>query len=118
MHRRLLVKPLLLLSLVGASADCSRAQVICELVCDCMHCNDHDEILVCAQYSRQEDMADAYGCGEAWSALSICIEERGTCDETEFTTIENGSGNRCGAELRGLDDCIKAASAHGGFRIE
>ncbi|MDI1436741.1 hypothetical protein [Polyangium sorediatum] len=121
MHRNLLGKTLLLLFLVGASADCSsRAQVLCELVCDCRHCSDHGEITMCAEYSRQEDMADAYGCSDAWLAFTICVEEKGTCDETmaEFSAIENGIKDRCAAERLGLHNCILAASAHGGFRIE
>ncbi|MDI1483299.1 hypothetical protein [Polyangium sp. y55x31] len=116
MHRRFLWNTLVLLSLAGVSVGCSRAQVVCDLICECQHCSDQDEIMICARYSTLEDEADAYGCSDAWTAYTICIEEKGTCDETtlEFSIRDNG-GNRCSKEGRGLLDCIDAASAHGGF---
>ncbi|MRG90385.1 hypothetical protein [Polyangium spumosum] len=115
--RRLLVNTLLLLSLGAAALGCSsRAQVICELECACQHCSDHDEIRVCESHAAREEVADVYGCSDAWTAFTVCYEEKGTCDETSdlFSTREENNADRCGKEARGLLDCIEAASAHDG----
>lgn len=115
--RRLLVNTLLLLSLGAAALGCSsRAQVICELECACQHCSDHDEIRICEYYAAREEVADVYGCSDAWSAYTVCLEEKGTCDEAYgvFSTREENNADRCGNEVRGLLDCVDAASGHKG----
>ncbi len=120
MMRRIFVNASLVVGLLGFATmniGCSRAQVICDLRCECEHCNNQDELVECDQLAAQEDVADAYDCSDAWNDLTVCMEEKGTCDETEarFTTRDSNGDNRCETEERALADCIDDASAHGGI---
>jgi len=117
MIRSILVNAFLLLGL-AASAGCSRAQIVCDIVCECEHCSDEREILVCADYATQEDVADAYGCGDAWNTYTVCIEEQGTCDanEANYSTVSDNQ-DACDDERSAVNSCIDAASSHDGVRF-
>ncbi|MDI3290271.1 hypothetical protein [Polyangium sp. 15x6] len=117
MIRTILVNAVLLLGLASASAGCSRAQVICDLICECEHCNDQREIETCEQHATREAVADAYDCGDAWATYTTCVEEQGTCDEknARYSTM-SGNNDVCGDEENALNSCIDAASAHDGVR--
>ncbi|MDI1447508.1 hypothetical protein [Polyangium sp. 6x1] len=118
MIRTILVNAALLLGLAVASSGCSRAQVVCDLVCECQHCSDEDEVKTCEQYATRETVADAYDCGDAWTTYTVCVEERGTCDEKEanFSTVKDNN-DACQDEEDALNSCIDAASAHDGPRF-
>jgi hypothetical protein len=74
----------------------SQASDVCELVCECEHCNDVDEELLCNQLETGADVAEAYACDAEWEAYATCVEDKGKCDEKEarFSTEEPG---RCNA---------------------
>ncbi|MDI1483301.1 hypothetical protein [Polyangium sp. y55x31] len=118
MIRTILVNAALLLGLAAASSGCSRAQVVCDLICECEHCSDENEVQTCGQFATQEDVADAYDCGDAWTTYTLCIEEQGTCDEkkAQFSTVKDNN-DLCDADRDALQSCIDAASAHGGIRF-
>jgi hypothetical protein len=117
LHRNILAGAFLALGLVVSGAGCSRAQVMCDLICECEHCNDQEKVVACDAIQAEEDVADVYGCAEKWEALTVCVEEKGTCDEdqADWDTTDNDTGeNRCDDEQDALNDCIDDASAHGG----
>jgi len=116
MGRNIITSAFLLLGLAGASAGCSRAQVLCDLECSCEHCNDQDEVLKCDSYETQSDVSSAYDCGDAFDELSVCIEEKGQCDATEarFSTQDDQGMDRCDTQRTNLAECINKASAHNG----
>jgi hypothetical protein len=116
MYRNIIINAFLLAGFASLSVGCSRAQVVCDLVCECEHCNDQEEIVTCDQLEVQESVADAYACGDAWEALTVCQEEKGTCDvdEARFETQNDNGEDRCAQERGTLSDCIDDASAHGG----
>lgn len=117
MIRTILVNAALLLGLAAASSACSRAQVVCDIICECEHCSDENEVQTCEQLATQEAVADAYDCSDAWSTYTTCIEEQGTCDEKEarYSTVKDNN-DLCDDERDALNSCIDAASAHGGAR--
>ncbi|TKC95875.1 hypothetical protein [Polyangium fumosum] len=118
MIRTILVNAALLLGLASASVGCSRAQVICDIICECEHCSDESEIQTCEQLATQENVADAYDCGDAWVTYTTCVEEQGTCNETDARyTTEKDNNDVCNDERDALNSCIDAASAHGGARF-
>lgn len=116
MKRSILASLFVLLGLSASTTGCSRAAVICDIICTCEHCNDQEEIESCNQLEVAEDVADAYECGAKWDAYTVCVEERGTCDETEasFDIFNDAGENRCKDESDALDECIASASAHRG----
>lgn len=116
MKRMMLACALVWVGFSSAMMGCSRAAVVCELVCECEHCNDQDKIEACNRLGTTEDVASTYGCDDAWEAYTVCVEERGTCDaDTSRFSTENDMGeNRCQNEADDLDTCIEKASAHEG----
>ncbi|MRG90383.1 hypothetical protein [Polyangium spumosum] len=118
MIRTILLNTFLFLGLAGA-VGCSRAQVVCGVICECEHCSDETEIRTCNDLATQEDVADAYGCGDAWTTYTVCVEEQGTCDarEARFSTEDENNNDRCGDERGALFSCIDAASARDGIRF-
>jgi hypothetical protein len=116
MKRTIISSVFVLLGLSASAMGCSRAAAVCEIICTCEHCSDQDEIEACNQLGTTEDVADAYDCSDAWEKYTICVEERGTCDETDSRfSVENDAGeNRCQDEADELDECVRDASAHNG----
>lgn len=90
--RRLLCAALFLSPVLFAPA-CDQPSRICDLVCECEHCNDLAEDYGCEQVSASKEIAEIYECLDEWTAYADCFEEKGTCDEEEanFTTREQGS---------------------------
>jgi len=86
------------ISLVGALAlahGCaSQATTVCELICECEHCNDVEEELSCAQIETSADIAEVYGCDAEWEAYAVCYEEKGKCNEKEASFSTQAPG-RC-----------------------
>lgn len=116
MNRTIWVRTLVLLGVSSSVVGCTRADVICDLVCECEHCNDQAKIEACNQLQTAEDVAAAYACTAKWEAYTVCVEDRGTCDENEarFSTRDDAGDDRCQDAAEALDKCIDAASAHGG----
>ncbi len=116
MKSTILASALVLFGFSFATMGCSRATVICELACECEHCNDQNEVESCNQLRTAEDVASAYDCSEQWDAYTVCVEERGTCDATEarFSTRDDAGDDRCETESVAVNDCISKASAHDG----
>ena len=66
---------------------------LCDLVCECEHCNDVEEDVTCEGYATQQDVAEIYDCLQEWEDWATCVEEKGTCneDEADFSTRKQGS---------------------------
>ncbi len=97
--RELLSKLGLSLTFTLAATSCGgTASTVCDLVCECEHCNDIKEDFVCAEAQAQADVADAYGCAQEWEDWAACFEEKGTCDaeDVRYTTRVPGS---CSGEM-------------------
>lgn len=116
MKRTILISALVGLSLAAPIMGCSRASAVCEVICECEHCNDQAKVEACNQLETAEDVASAYDCSEQWDAYGTCVEERGVCDATEarFSTRNDMGEDRCQDEADDLDSCIDKASAHEG----
>ena len=71
----------------------SSAENVCELVCECTHCNDFEEERSCAHLEWQADVAESYDCTSEFDDWAKCVEDNGRCneDEASFTTHEVGS---------------------------
>ena len=93
MDRSIFTKAILLVGLAGGVVACSHAQAVCELICECEHCNDQDEVLACDQYATSQDVADAYDCGDSYDTYLSCVEDKGKCDDTsaDYSTRSDGS---------------------------
>lgn len=113
---------LLIGPLAASTAGCgSQAAAVCDLVCECEHCNDYEEDLTCIQLEGQADVAEAYECADQWDAWATCVEEKGECDadEARFST-SGGSGSCSGSEPTGDacttdTDCGGNESCQGGM---
>jgi hypothetical protein len=116
MMRNIIASTFALLGFSLAIGGCTRAMVVCELICACEHCNDQAKIEACNQLGTAEDVAAAYGCSDKWDAYTVCVEARGTCDEKEsrFSTRDDAGDDRCQDEVDALDECINKASEHDG----
>lgn len=112
----------LFLGLWGAVAGCTNAASVCAMICECQHCNKYAEIDECHNWERSEAQADAYGCGEQFSALISCITEKWTCDEekVQLTTrapgkcLEQQLGQSCMTD----GDCFGNNSCSNGSCVE
>jgi hypothetical protein len=116
MKPAILATALALFGLSFATMGCSRAAVICEITCECEHCSDQAKIEACNELATAEDVANAYDCGDKWDDYTVCVEDRGTCDEKEsrFSFMNDMGENRCQNERDALNDCIDNASGHDG----
>lgn len=108
--RRLLATAILLCPVMFAPA-CDQPSRICDLVCECEHCNDLSEDYLCERVSASQDIAAIYECDAEWSAYADCVEDKGTCDEdgANFTTRETGSCSNTansGLSCTGDSDCV------------
>lgn len=93
MKRTILASAIVLLGFSFSTMGCSRAAAICEITCECEHCNDQAQLEVCNQLGTAEDLASAYDCSDKWEAYTVCVEERGTCDAKESRfSIANDMG--------------------------
>jgi len=83
-----------LLGALAAAPGCgTQADTMCDLLCECEHCNDYDEDLECIRFHAQEDAASTYECADEWEKYATCYEDKGRCEETEanFTLSSGGS---------------------------
>lgn len=116
MKRSILATAFVLLGAASWAMGCSRAAAVCEVICDCEHCNDQAKIEACNQLGTAEDIAAAYDCSDQWNAYTVCFEERGVCDakESRFSTRDDMGNDKCQDEQDDLQNCIDSASAHDG----
>lgn len=78
----------------GAAPSCSSLPTtICDRLCECEHCGDVRHDSVCLQQELVRDIADSYGCHALWETWAQCVDDNGTCNESEarFSTREPGS---------------------------
>lgn len=104
--RALIVSTGLLVALSALGTACgSRAGTLCDLVCECEHCNDYTETFTCDTIETSLRIAEAYGCESEWESYADCVEQKGTCDakEVRFTTAEPGS---CTSEYDAQIPCV------------
>jgi hypothetical protein len=116
MKRSILANALIWLGFSFSVFGCTRASVVCDLICECEHCNDQAKTEACNNLATAETVADAYDCTAKWDAYTVCIEERGKCDDTEsrFSTRDDNGEDRCKDEVDAYNECIDNASAHDG----
>src|SRR5262245_17071641 len=92
------------LALGGAVLSCaSQASTICSVECDCEHCSDIEEEVVCRARERDAEVADGYGCLHKWEVWAACYKDKGTCHETEarYSTVTQTPGSCSGEESLG-----------------
>lgn len=92
-----ILKALLLIGPLASAGCGSQASQLCDLACECEHCNDYEEDLNCVQLQAQQDIAEAYECSEEWEAWASCVEEKAECDEDEARFSTSGSGSCSGS---------------------
>jgi hypothetical protein len=102
----------LLFGFATMSTGCTSAASVCDMVCECQHCNTYAEDSTCRSLEREEARADAYECGDQYSAVLSCMVEKGTCDEERVTFTTRGPGN-CAAQSTGMS-CMSDADCFGG----
>lgn len=75
---------------VGLAASCSQVGALCDLICDCEHCNEIQESARCDALALDQEFAGIYECGSAWETWAECVENKGQCreDDATFTTRE------------------------------
>lgn len=93
---------------------CTQEDTICQLVCDCEQCDDVREHNTCIGIDTQANIADIYGCSEAWAAYAACVVEHGRCDPTTEEWPSFTTDDQCDNASATLEACIDAASAHAG----
>jgi hypothetical protein len=73
----------------------SEATTICDLECDCEHCNDFASEVRCDERNAEHDVADAYGCADVWDTWATCYEDKGSCDESKatYSTVQQTAGS-------------------------
>jgi hypothetical protein len=84
-----------------SSQGCGTAYSVCDVVCECTHCNDrtHDECII--GVDRLLDVGDAYDCSEDVDAYLDCVENDSDCDDTAF------DANDCVQdELQDVFECL------------
>jgi hypothetical protein len=84
----------LALGAVATMPSCtSMPTTLCDLECECEHCNDWEYDFECAQQEMGQEVAEAYDCTSEWDAWASCVEEQGECDEeaARFSTHALGS---------------------------
>jgi hypothetical protein len=108
-----ILKAMLLIGPLAAAGCGSRASQICDLVCECEHCNDYAEDINCIQLQAQQDIAETYECSDQYEAWATCVEEKGECDEDEARFSTSGNGSCSGSLPLGIS-CAADADC-GGF---
>ncbi|MBI4704023.1 MAG: hypothetical protein HY744_23185 [Deltaproteobacteria bacterium] len=89
----------------------SLATTICELECDCEHCNDIKEELECTDREAEMEKADIYGCLDQWEAWASCVENNGECNEQKADWSTRGPG-KCATGPVGMS-CTTGADCAG-----
>ena len=112
--RFLALGSLLGLALLAAPACSGQPGTLCDLQCECEHCNDVEEDVTCEAYATQRDVSEIYDCLAEWEDWANCVEEKGTCneDEASFSTHEQGSctgpAQASGSPCANNDECTQS----------
>jgi hypothetical protein len=102
-----------MLSMVALGCN-GAAGELSSLECDCEHCNDWEEDESLDQYQRDQEVADAYGCGDQWDEAMTCLIEQGSCDETEARWEYPDSGGSCTGTMDTGVPCMTDAECTAG----
>ena len=87
---------------VGMGSGCGRAQEVCDVVCDCVLCNDRTEDDCIIELDRMIERAEAYDCVQEADDYFDCAINKGDCDDNVF------DANDCiEDELADVLDCIE-----------
>ncbi|MBI4954631.1 MAG: hypothetical protein HY908_21580 [Myxococcales bacterium] len=107
----LLAASLIALAALTAGA-CTRTERLCAAVCDCEHCNDLAEDILCAGLDARAELADVYDCTSEFEASVDCTLDEGTCNDTKarYSTREPGS---CSGEQNTQQPCASVADCGG-----
>lgn len=111
MIRTLMTSLPLLFGMAATMTGCTNAASVCAMICECEHCNDYTEQDICYSMEKAEARAEAYECGEKYSAVLTCVEEKGTCDEEKVNFSTQGPGN-CSPQANG-QSCTTDADCFG-----
>jgi hypothetical protein len=93
---------LALAGFTAVSEGCSATSSLCSDICDCEHCNDYDEDLVCVELETSANVAAAYECDDAWDAYVTCTQDKGRCEEDDANFTTRAPGSCSGKEAVGL----------------
>lgn len=86
---------------VAAGQGCTLANDICDVFCECEHCNDRQEDECLIRVAQARDTADEYECAEESDEFWECALDRNDCDDANWS-IDDG----CADELADLTECI------------
>lgn len=82
----------------------SMEQSICDKRITCEGGNDLDRKACVDRYVGQTQVAQAYGCSDAWNKWLSCLDTSGICTSAKFT-------NSCDAQSQSASACIDAAAS-------
>lgn len=87
-------------------ANCSsRYRDNCQAEADCEGGNDADVDACVDGKKGDEDVADAYDCGDAWGKYADCADGNGSCVNGKYSPAD------CSAQRNAVSSCENAASA-------
>jgi hypothetical protein len=116
---------------------CSSVSALCSKICECQHCNDYTEKVVCEQMHGEAAIAKDYGCESQHSDYINCLDDKGQCHATAARYVTRTPGrcsngkcegsmtvscktdsncpdtgeDKCESQKKALSECQSAASA-------
>jgi hypothetical protein len=96
--------PLIALALALASfaTGCSGlAEERCGALCSCVACAETERDACVVEVEAEQDIAEAYGCGELYEAYVDCELTKSRCRDGRFFL----DGIDCDAQLADLNEC-------------
>ena len=69
----------------------------------CAGGNDADVAACEVEVRRAEELADAYGCGDAFDSYQSCVETTALCRDGAYAQ----PSDRCNVQTRDYDSCMK-----------
>jgi hypothetical protein len=87
---------------------CDQPSRICDLICECEHCNDIIEDYRCQAADASQDIAEVYGCDGEWEAYADCVENEGECNEEEARFSTRAAGSCSGTTDTGFTCMVDA----------
>ena len=80
--RFLALGSLLGLALLAAPACSGQPGTLCDLQCECEHCNDVEEDVTCEAYATQRDVSEIYDCLAEWRTGPTASRRRAPATRT------------------------------------
>jgi len=102
MNANTFTRAALLGAMVALLPSCSQESKVCSLICDCTHCNDYANDVLCDELSTESDVASAYGCDTEWGDWLTCIQDQGSCNDTTATFEVTAPGSCTGTTSTGV----------------